>query len=44
MSATSEAVKTTFGRNSEFFLKKKPVFAQNSELHSSYLLENIINT
>ena len=41
---SSEAVKTRFGRNSEFFSQTKWVFAQNYELHSSYLLENVINT
>jgi hypothetical protein len=40
----SEAVKTSFGRNSEFFSQTKWVFAQKYELHSSYLLENVINT
>jgi mRNA-degrading endonuclease HigB of HigAB toxin-antitoxin module len=42
--ATSEAVKTRFGRNSEFISQTKWVFAQNYELHSLYLLENVINT
>jgi hypothetical protein len=42
--STSEAVKTRFGRNSEFFSQKKWGLAQNYDLHSSYLLENIINT
>ena len=42
--APSEAVKTRFGRNSEFFSQTKWVFAQKYELHSSYLLENVINT
>jgi hypothetical protein len=41
---TSEAVKTRFGSNSEFFSQTKWVFAQNYELHTSYLLENVINT
>jgi hypothetical protein len=40
---TSEAVKTRFGRNSEFFSQTNGVFAQNYELRSSYLLENVIN-
>jgi hypothetical protein len=42
--ATSEAVKTRFGRNSEFFFQTKWVFTQNYELQSSYLLENVVNT
>jgi hypothetical protein len=40
---TSEAVKTRFGSNSEFFSQTKWVFAQNYELHSLYLLENVRN-
>ena len=39
----SEAVKTRFGNNSEYFSQNKSGFAQNYELHSSYLLENVIN-
>ena len=41
--SSSEAAKTRFGRNSEFFSQTKWVFAQKYELHSSYLLENVRN-
>jgi hypothetical protein len=35
----SEAVKTRFGRNSEYFFQTKFTFAQKYQVHCSYLLE-----
>jgi len=42
--ATSEAVKTRFGHNSEYFSQKNQAIAQNSEVYTSYLLKIVRNT
>ena len=43
-SPTSEAVKTRFGRNSEYFFQTKCTFAQKYQWQCSYLLELPRNT
>jgi len=41
---TSEAVKTEFGSNSEFFFHKKFVFAQKNDFCTWYILESAVIT